>query len=55
MSADTTTATTTATTTGARDHARAMAGTVDEAMPTVPPSAARDLPPGIAPADVLWD
>lgn len=34
----------TATTHGARDHARAMAGTVVETMPTVPP------PPG-----VLWD
>ena len=46
---------TTATTTGARDHARAMAGTVVGAMPTVPPSAAADLPAGVAPADVLWD
>jgi urea carboxylase-associated protein 2 len=24
-------------------------------MPTVPPSAARDLPPGVAPAAVVWD
>ena len=45
----------TATTTGARDHARAMAGTRVEAMPTVPPSAASDLPSGVAPGDVLWD
>lgn len=47
--------TTTATTSGARDHARAMAGTVVPAMPTVPPSGATDLPPGVAPTDVLWD
>ena len=45
----------TATTTGARDHARAMAGTRVEAMPTVPPSTATDLPPGVEPSDVLWD
>jgi urea carboxylase-associated protein 2 len=45
----------TATTTGARDHARAMAGTRVEAMPTVPPSAATDLRSGVDPADVLWD
>ena len=46
---------TTATTHGARDHARAMAGTVVDAMPTIPSSSARDLPPGVAAADVLWD
>lgn len=46
---------TTATTLGARDHARAMAGAVAEAMPTVPASAATDLPPGVEPAAVLWD
>lgn len=45
----------TATTVGARDHARAMAGTVVAAMPTLPPSSARDLPDGVDPADVLWD
>ena len=45
----------TATTHGARDHARAMAGTVVDAMPTLPPSAATELPAGVAPADVLWD
>jgi urea carboxylase-associated protein 2 len=45
----------TATTHGARDHARAMAGTVVGAMPTMPPSAATDLPDGVEPADVLWD
>ncbi len=51
MSADTTTATTS----GARDHARAMAGTVVEAMPTVPPATATDLPPDVAPSEVIWD
>jgi urea carboxylase-associated protein 2 len=45
----------TATTHGARDHARSMAGTVVDAMPTLPPSAATDLPAGVEPADVLWD
>jgi urea carboxylase-associated protein 2 len=45
----------TATTHGARDHARAMAGTVVAAMPTLPPSAATDLPVGVDAADVLWD
>jgi urea carboxylase-associated protein 2 len=46
---------TTATTHGARDHARAMAGTVVAAMPTLPPSAATGLPEGVAAHDVLWD
>ena len=32
-----------------------MAGTRVEAMPTLPPRAATDLPAGIEPADVLWD
>lgn len=45
----------TSTTLGARDHARSLAGTVVEAMPTVPPSAATGLPDGVDPADVLWD
>lgn len=45
----------TSTTLGARDHARSLAGTVVEAMPTVPPSAARDLPAGVDPDRVLWD
>jgi urea carboxylase-associated protein 2 len=45
----------TSTTLGARDHARSLSGTVVEAMPTVPPSAARDLPPGVDPDRVLWD
>jgi urea carboxylase-associated protein 2 len=46
---------TTATTHGAREHARAQAGTVTDAMPTIPASDATDLPPGVAAAAVLWD
>jgi urea carboxylase-associated protein 2 len=46
---------TTATTQGARAHARSQAGTIVEAMPTIPASDAVDLPPDVAPADVLWD
>ena len=38
----------------ARDHARAMAGTVVEAMPILPPRA-DDLPPGVAADDLLWE
>ncbi len=38
----------------ARAHARAMAGTRVEAMPTLPPRA-DDLPPGVAADDVLWE
>ena len=38
----------------ARDHARAMAGTVVDAMPLVPP-AASDLPGGVSPEDLLWE
>ncbi len=45
----------TATTAAARDHARSMAGTVVDAMPTMPPSAATDLPDGVEPGGVLWD
>lgn len=45
----------TATTTGARDHARSMAGTRVETMPTIPPRAAVDLPDGVDPATVTWD
>jgi urea carboxylase-associated protein 2 len=40
---------------GARDHARAMVGTRVEAMPTVPATAAADLPTGVAAQDVVWD
>ena len=39
----------------ARDHARAQASTRVRAMPTIPASAATDLPPGVAPADIVWD
>lgn len=38
----------------ARDHARAMAGTIVEAMPVIPP-AADDLPAGVSTADLLWE
>ncbi|WEK46558.1 MAG: urea carboxylase-associated family protein [Candidatus Andeanibacterium colombiense] len=38
----------------ARDHARAMAGTIVEAMPMVPP-VARDLPAGVSSQDLLWE
>jgi len=38
----------------ARDHARAMAGTVVEAMPVLPPRA-DDLPQGVARDDLVWE
>lgn len=38
----------------ARDHARAMAGTVVEAMPILPPVAG-DLPVGISTDDLVWE
>jgi urea carboxylase-associated protein 2 len=38
----------------ARDHARAMAGTVVEAMPVLPPIA-DDLPAGVPGDDLLWE
>jgi hypothetical protein len=38
----------------ARDHARAMAGTIVEAMPVLPPRAG-DLPTGVSPDDLLWE
>lgn len=38
----------------ARDHARAMAGTVVEAMPILPP-VTDDLPTGVPAADLLWE
>lgn len=50
-----TTPTDTATTHAARDHARAMAGSVVETMPTMPPAAVADPPDGVDAADVLWD
>jgi urea carboxylase-associated protein 2 len=39
----------------AREHARKQAGVVVRAMPTIPASAAKDLPPGVNASDVLWD
>lgn len=38
----------------ARDHARGMEGTVIESMPVLPP-VADDLPPKVAPEDLLWE
>ncbi|MGB3469381.1 MAG: urea amidolyase associated protein UAAP1 [Erythrobacter sp.] len=38
----------------ARDHARAMEGTVVEAMPTLPP-VADDLPEGVTVDDLVWE
>ncbi len=38
----------------ARDHARAMAGTVVEAMPILPPQA-DDLPAGVSADDLVWE
>lgn len=38
----------------ARDHARAMAGTVVEAMPVLPP-VAEDTPAGVAADDLVWE
>jgi urea carboxylase-associated protein 2 len=38
----------------AREHARAMGGTVVEAMPVLPPRA-DDLPQGVDPADLVWE
>jgi urea carboxylase-associated protein 2 len=45
---------TTDTTKAARDHARAQAGRVVEAMPVLPARAATDLPAGVAPDAVTW-
>jgi len=47
--------TSTATTGAARDHARAQGRTRVDTMPTVPPSAAVDLPPGVEADSVVWD
>ena len=38
----------------ARDHARAMGGTVVEAMPVLPPRA-DDLPSGVSADDLVWE
>src|SRR5581483_9091556 len=40
---------------GARAHARAMAGTRVEAMPTVPAADATDLPSGVTPESMVWE
>lgn len=40
---------------GARAHARAMAGTQVEAMPTVPAERTSDLPSGVAPESMVWE
>jgi len=45
----------TATTSAARNHARAQANTVVRGMPTVPATAATDLPADVPAHDVLWD
>ncbi|MDP1986301.1 urea amidolyase associated protein UAAP1, partial [Phenylobacterium sp.] len=39
----------------AQAHARAQGATRVEAMPTLPPSAATDLPNGVAAQDMLWE
>jgi urea carboxylase-associated protein 2 len=46
---------TTSTTGGAREHARSQAGQRVRASPTIPASDAKDLPPGVEPAEVVWD
>lgn len=45
----------TGTTHGARDHARAMACTRVDAMPTIPATSAVDLPYGVRADQVVWD
>ncbi|MCI3132247.1 urea amidolyase associated protein UAAP1 [Phenylobacterium aquaticum] len=40
---------------GAQAHARAMAGTRVESMPTLPASAAADLPAGVAAEAMVWE
>jgi uncharacterized protein len=45
----------TATTHGARDHARSQAGQRTTSMPTVPATAAADLPDVVDAAAVVWD
>lgn len=39
----------------ARDHARSLHGTIVEAMPTLPVSAARDLPDDVPADRLVWD
>ncbi|MFN0029515.1 MAG: urea amidolyase associated protein UAAP1 [Acidimicrobiales bacterium] len=45
----------TSTTIAARSHARAQGGLRVEAMPTVPPWTAADLPSGMDPGRVVWE
>lgn len=45
---------TTATTYGARDHARSQAGTVVEAMPTIPATGWPTPPAGVDAQDLVW-
>jgi uncharacterized protein len=40
---------------GARAHARAMAGTLVETMPTVPAESASDLPADATPQSMVWE
>src|SRR5690242_18415548 len=40
---------------GARDHARAQAGAASTTGPTIPSTAAVDLPDGVEAAAVIWD
>ena len=46
---------TTSSTHGAREHARAQAGRRVGSQPTLPAAATADPPPGVAPADLLWE
>jgi urea carboxylase-associated protein 2 len=39
----------------ARDHARSQAGTTVRAMPTIPTTSAKNLPPGVKAEEVIWD
>ena len=39
----------------ARDHARAMAGTLIQNMPTIPATVAKQVPPGVDPGALIWD
>ena len=45
----------TATTKGAMEHARNQAGAQAETQQTIPAGAAKDLPSGVAPDQVVWD
>jgi uncharacterized protein len=47
--------TATASVLGARDHARGQAGARSATQPTVPVTAAVDLPPGVTAPTLLWD